>query len=434
MGPIDGRFAVARVLGEGGMGEAVLAHDRDRTPVVVKLLHKKHASRPDFLERFRREIRALEKLRHAHIVSLLGSGFCAERGQPYYVMEFSTGVALDVLVRRTPFNMARTLRLTCQVLDGLAFAHEAGIIHRDLKPQNVFVEMPGTLEESARIIDFGLAKHLAGGERTAKPITAPGQMLGTPTYTAPEQLRGEPPVLATDIYSIGCILMELLTGSPPFPEPRLRYLIQKHLRQAPPRLDTRREAPSELVDLLDECLRKAPDERPSAPELRQRLDAIRGRFEASTARVLAAAGPAPGAGASIADVATRCGLEPADAVRAKLDFTHEKRTERVFLFAGAQLRFGRGTERGGKRTTDLVLRSFPRVGEAGSLASKRSLEVSRWHGTFLVTGEGIAVRDEGPGYDVETVWSSIHTTDATAERGRGLYLIKQYVHTMRANR
>jgi hypothetical protein len=394
--PIDGLFAPVKVLGAGAMGEAVLARDRQGTPVVVKLLKKAHASAPDFLERFRREIRALEKVRHPHIVSLIGHGFCAARGQPYYVMEFASGVPLDAVLKNAPpFSIARSLAIADQVLDALVFAHEAGIVHRDLKPGNLVLERAGTLDESARILDFGLAKHLVGGTQTVEPLTGPGQMLGTPRYMAPEQFLGEPPVPRTDIYAVGCILMELLTGLPPFPEERLRVLIGQQLKETPPRLDARRNAPKELVVALEECLAKYPDVRPTAADLRRRLAAIRGRLRATTARFAAPPPVAEPVAAMTIDLPQASVAAPADARRMMLDVVHAGGHERIFFFAGEHLRFGRGSEKGAARSCDLVLRSFPRAGEPPDAAAGRSLEVSRWHGTFSVTETGLGVRDEG---------------------------------------
>jgi hypothetical protein len=389
MSAIDGRFEITRVLGAGTMGDAVLARDPDGQAVVVKLLKKTLTQASDFQERFRREIRALEKLRHPHIVSLLSHGFCAERGQPYYVMEFCPGAGLDEIVTAHGGHIpvARALGLMEQVLDGLAFAHEHGVVHRDVKPANLLIVQPGSDAESARILDFGLAKHLVGGSRTVEPLTGPGQMIGTPLYMAPELFVGDPALPGTDVYAVGCILMEIMTGAPPFPGDQMRNLIRQHLSEPPPRLDSRRNAPRELSDLLDQCLAKTPAERPGAHELRERLAAVRAHLRTPTARheheVVAAAPAVPEA------------RGPSDVPRAKLEIRHGGEIDRILLFAGASLRFGRATELDGKRTCDLVLRSFPRPGEAAEAATQRSLGVSRWHGTIFLTEDQAAVRDEG---------------------------------------
>jgi hypothetical protein len=355
---VDGRFTLETLLGAGTFGEAHRAHDRDGKPVVVKLVHAHLLAIEGIAERFRREVLALERLRHPHVVTLVASGSCAKRGQLYYVMEWSPGEPLDRIVARGPLPVERARPLVAQLASALVAAHELGIVHRDLKPGNLLVEDAGSPGERVRVLDFGLAKHLQGGERTRKELTQ-GAAIGTPLYMSPEQYQGTATVPASDLYAVGCILMELLTGKPPFEARTVGQLMAKHLREPAPRLDSRlKGAPADLVDLVARCLAKAAADRPTAKEVREAL------------------GAEP---------------EPADPVRAKLDLG----ARRVLLFGGTQLRFGRNGSRGDARENDLVLRAFPRPGETREAVEKRSLDVSGKHGRFLLARDRVTIADLG---------------------------------------
>jgi serine/threonine protein kinase len=281
MGAVGGRYELTRLLGRGGAGEAWLAKDlREGAPVVVKLLRLGRASSARDLERFRREVLALRKLAHPHVVEFLDAGTCSERSQPYYVMRWSPGVTLAELLRSGHLGLQRALRLVDQLLSALEFGHSQGVLHRDLKPGNLLVEEAGTPRERLRLLDFGLAKHLSGGDRTLEQLTHEGGM-GTPLYLAPEQCLARPTGPRTDVYAVGCLLLTLLSGRPPFEGENASQVLVGHCRKPPPRLDERVPgAPAGLAEVVDRCLAKTPEERPSAVELRALLAPFGGARQA----------------------------------------------------------------------------------------------------------------------------------------------------------
>jgi hypothetical protein len=348
--PVGGRFALEKKLGHGSHGEVWLARDGDGSPVVLKLLHERLTGSSRHLERFRREMLALEKLSHPHVVVLRGSGVCAARGRPYYVMEWIPGKPLDEVVQaEAPLPLARSLGIAGQVLDALAAAHALGIIHRDLKPANVLLERAGTASETVRLIDFGVAKHLEGGPETLALITGNGRV-GTPYYMSPEQWAGEAATPAADIYSLGCTLFELVTGLPPFPARSAAELMSQHLHAAPPLHWL--HVPAPLAELVGRCLSKSVADRPTAREARELLGRV----------------PATGAGVP------------------RLKIALEKTA--TFVFPGPVVRLGRDA------TGGLVLRAFPREGETPDATRERSLELSRHHATLQRGEERVVLRVE----------------------------------------
>jgi serine/threonine-protein kinase len=184
---VDARFELGRKLGAGAAGEAWLAFDRvGGGTCVLKLMQPWLAESPDMLERFRREVLALSKVRHPHVVELVASGSCPARaGLPYYAMAWSPGTPLDAILKRSgKLAPARALRLIDQLLQVLEHAQAQGVLHRDLKPANLLIERPGP-QEHLRVLDFGLAKHFSGGDKTRALLTK--GTVGTPLYLAPEQ-------------------------------------------------------------------------------------------------------------------------------------------------------------------------------------------------------------------------------------------------------
>jgi serine/threonine protein kinase/tetratricopeptide (TPR) repeat protein len=231
-----GAWRIIGVAGQGGMGAVYLAERDDgvfHMRAALKLVHRGLHFDPQFVRRFREERQILARLDHPGIARVIDGGI-TEDGLPYYVMEYVDGEPIDEWcdTRRLPVD-AR-LALFAKVCDGVAAAHRLGIVHRDLKPSNVFVTEQG----EPKLLDFGIAKMLepwsvAGPAPTA--LTRTGERLLTPEYASPEQLRGEPPVPATDVYSLGVLLYELLTGRRPHArDGRSRHEVDRAVLDEPP--------------------------------------------------------------------------------------------------------------------------------------------------------------------------------------------------------
>ena len=204
---VAGRYDVERTLGGGGMAVVYLARDLELgRPVAVKVLAENVAGDPDLRERFVREARLAGRLSHPNVVRVYDAG--EEDGRPFIVMECVEGESLAETVRREGrLDPDRVAELGVQACAGLEHAHRAGLVHRDIKPANLLVTEDGTL----KVADFGIA-HAIGGTR----VTAVGTVLGTVAYLSPEQAFGEPVTPASDLYSLGACLYELIAGQPPF--------------------------------------------------------------------------------------------------------------------------------------------------------------------------------------------------------------------------
>lgn len=261
-------FELQDKLGEGGMGVVYRARyvGNDRI-VAVKLIPPEVAADPTLLARFEREMDVLKQLRHPNIVHSFG-GVC-DNQQRFYAMELVEGGTLaDILRDRGRLAWDTVIEYGLQMCAGLQCAHERGVVHRDVKPANFLVTPAGKLKLS----DFGLATMAA-----ATRITAAGRTLGTLQYMAPEQIRGKPPISnRTDLYALGCVFFELLTGKPPFEAEHPAEVLHKHLKDAPPRLnDQMLDCPPELDQLVADLLEKDPQNRPAtATAVAERLQAM----------------------------------------------------------------------------------------------------------------------------------------------------------------
>lgn len=257
-----GRYVLDRPLGHGGMATVYLAHDEelDRS-VAVKLLAEHLAGDAAFRERFLREARLAARLSHPNVVGVYDAGE-DERGRPYIVMEHVEGQTVDALLReRGPLPAGEAVAIALQACHGLAHAHSAGLIHRDVKPQNLLLREDGTV----KVADFGIAR---AAETTA--LTQIGTVLGTAAYLAPEQAAGEEVTPATDVYGLGAVLYELLTGRPPREVESLADLAAG--QQVPPVSELAPEVPGHVEDAVMRALARNPAYRPqSAAELAQLL-------------------------------------------------------------------------------------------------------------------------------------------------------------------
>ena len=269
---ISGRYELESLVEHGGMSSVYRGYDRmlERT-VALKVLHPQLHDDPEYVERFRREARAVAQLSHPHIVTVIDRG--VSDGHQFIVFEFVQGENLKQMLERSgPLPVRRAVELGIQIADALAFAHAHDIVHRDVKPQNVLLDTSGDV----KVTDFGIARTLD----VERGVTQTGTVLGTSNYLSPEQAEGAPVGPASDVYSLGVVLYELLTGDVPFRGDSLVVVAMKHVTEHPPSLlEQRADVPPRLARAVERALEKKPELRfPSmdafATELRRCLDEL----------------------------------------------------------------------------------------------------------------------------------------------------------------
>jgi serine/threonine-protein kinase len=290
---IAGRYRVEEKIGAGGMGVVYRGRhqviDRD---VAIKFLHPRYTQDAKSRQRFLGEARAANQMNHEHVIDITDFGE-TEDGLVYLVMEYLQGRTLEDEISRGAMPVARALHIAAQTAGGLARAHELDVFHRDVKPGNVFLIRRGDDPDFVKLLDFGIARF----ERDAR-ITDHGTLMGTPEYLAPEQMQGKVGPL-TDLYALGCVLFEMLTGRPPFTGSMSEVLVN-HLREPPPLASSfvAGLAP-ELDALLVQMLSKDPAKRHrDAFHLKDDLQALLERIEPSRAKPASTQRPpanAPGA-------------------------------------------------------------------------------------------------------------------------------------------
>jgi hypothetical protein len=265
---VAGRYLISRELGHGGMAVVYMARDEKHgREVALKVLRPELASAVG-VERFIREIGIEATLQHPHILALYDSG--EFQGLPYYVMPYVAGETLrDRLEREKQLSVDEALRLTREVAEALGYAHSLGVVHRDIKPANILLS-----EGHALVADFGIARALsvAGGEH----LTATGLAIGTPAYMSPEQ-AGEPEAVdgRSDLYSLGCVLFEMLAGEPPFTGRTAQAILARHMGERPPSLMVvRPNLPETVVHAVERALAKVPADRfPTVADFIRALEA-----------------------------------------------------------------------------------------------------------------------------------------------------------------
>lgn len=262
---LDGRYVLQDAVGEGGVGLIFRAMQfKVQRPVAVKFLQREMVGEHQLKPRFEREALALAALAHPNIVRLQDYGVA--RGHPFLVMEYVEGKTLRAVMNEAggALRVDRALDLTRQLLYALAYAHERGIVHRDLKPANVIVQSLPFQPEHLKILDFGFAKFLPGSDLPlGAQLTRSGHTFGSPSYMSPEHATGSAVDGRSDLYSVGILLFEMLTGTRPF-EGDIQQLLRHHLITTPPRLGERRAQlrhQPELQAVLDRALAKSRDER-----------------------------------------------------------------------------------------------------------------------------------------------------------------------------
>jgi serine/threonine-protein kinase len=213
-------------------------------------------------ERFEREARLVKKMRHPNIISVFDFGKMAD-GRSYFVMEFVEGLSLlSVLESEYKLSMTRTCKIILQVCDAMAHAHQLGIIHRDLKPSNVILVSEDDKCDKVKIVDFGIAKLNEPWEGMESRLTQDGQVLGSPAYMSPEQCLGNPLDQRSDIYSVGCVMYQLLCGVPPFWGDHALAILYKQVNEATTAVDLPSEPISPgLEKIILKTLRKDPNDR-----------------------------------------------------------------------------------------------------------------------------------------------------------------------------
>lgn len=263
---IDGRYKVTELIGEGGMGKVYLAeHVEIGKRVALKVLHPSYSRMPDLVERFRREARAASKIGHPNIVDVTDSGATPD-GSVYFVMEYLEGVELgSVIEREGALDVARALKITTQICRALSAAHREGIIHRDLKPENIYLIVKGGEADFVKVLDFGIAKTTEAEAARERRLTSPGMAMGTPEYMAPEQAAGRPADARTDVYSLGAIMYEMVTGVPPYQGDNFMEILTKKATTDPaPPMSIRPELPAPVSDLVLASMSRNPDTRPQS--------------------------------------------------------------------------------------------------------------------------------------------------------------------------
>ena len=263
----DQRYRLTEKIGEGGMGSVYKAVQMSTgKSVAVKVISAKHTQNEETIRRFQREVKLQTKLTHPNLVSLLDFSRTAE-GEYYFVMEYVEGKSLTKFIKeKGQLSMQDFMEISSQLCDGLEYAHRQGIIHRDLKGDNIIVTDIGH-QLVVKILDFGLAKAIAEDHNITAEITQMGSALGTPAYMAPEQAMGEVSRMGThtDIYTLGVIFYQMITGQLPFRASTPWGLMQKHISEAPvPVRDHNRQAPATLDKIIMKCLEKDPDARYSS--------------------------------------------------------------------------------------------------------------------------------------------------------------------------
>ena len=268
---LAGRYEFVRFVARGGMSSVYLARDiRLDRPVAVKVLFAGLADNPSFVERFRREALAAARLNHPRIVRVYDSG--QDSGTYFIVMEYIEGQTLSkVLKQEGALTMPTALRIGEDVAEALADAHKQNVIHRDVKPGNIMF----TPSSGLKVTDFGIARAVTG---SISDLTQTGTVMGTATYFSPEQAKGDPADYRTDIYSLGVVLFEMLSGKPPFYGDSPIAVAYQHVNELPPTLHDATDGalPPELSDVVARLLAKRPEDRyQDAETLRQDLASIR---------------------------------------------------------------------------------------------------------------------------------------------------------------
>jgi serine/threonine protein kinase len=277
-----GEYVVQRLIGKGGMGVVYEGESLQiGRKVAIKFLRADMA-RESGTSDLLREAQVASGIRHRGIVDIFGFGHLPGFG-PYIIMDYLEGESLaQVIARRAPLRPLEVIGLLIELCDALSAAHAEGVIHRDLKPSNVFVVRQSNGSECVKVLDFGIAKK--GTVPYGHMSQTTGALKGTPLYMAPEHFLGEALRPATDMYAVGVIAFEMLTGQQPFPIKTLREAVEQHVNRPPPAPSSRVELPEELDKLVLLLLAKEPAQRPGTMQVVRELKALARRMTGEPAR------------------------------------------------------------------------------------------------------------------------------------------------------
>lgn len=258
---VAGRWALMYELGRGSAGAIYEAcHVLDGGRVAVKVLHDTARASHEAKVRFVREAHTAASIEHPHIVRIIETGRDAD-GSLYQVQELLEGEDLGAALARGPLSVREAVEIGCQMLDALAAVHDHGFVHRDVKPENVFLTREADGAVHAKLLDFGIAKHLFP-EDGLRAITLDGVVLGTPYYMSPEQVTGESLTVQADLWALGAVLFHALSGRRPFDDAQLfRLIAQITCEPAPSLLGSRPELPPNVVEAVDRALMREPSRR-----------------------------------------------------------------------------------------------------------------------------------------------------------------------------
>jgi len=261
---LDGRYQIERLLGMGGMGAVYLAnHTGVGKPVAVKIMHAQFMLDERTTQRFRHEVKAMSSLSHPNLISIMDAG-TTDFGSPYFVMEYLPSRSLAEIIQDEVFlTPERAKPILVQIADALAHAHEMNIIHRDLKPANILVIASGN-RDHVKVVDLGVAKLIGGDEGAMMKLTRTGEVFGSPLYMAPEQVLGRAHDGRTDLYQLGCVMFEMLTGVPPLVKASAIMTMNSHVQDPAPKFnDVMPDLPMdgempEMQAIVLKCLEKDP--------------------------------------------------------------------------------------------------------------------------------------------------------------------------------
>ena len=251
-----GRYQILEEIASGGQGAVYRAFDPDSGQIIaVKLLHPTQTGNREYLERFHREASMASSINHPNVVKIFEVG--EDDGRHFAAMEYLPESLARVILGAGALPVERAAAFGIQIAEGLSAAHALGIVHRDVKPQNVLIGQDG----SAKLTDFGIAR-----AELLPTMTVTGAMMGTPHYMSPEQARGESADERSDVYSLGCVLYQMLTGEVPFKAETPLAVIRQHIEEQPrPVREVRRDVPQELASVVERAMAKAPERRFQTP-------------------------------------------------------------------------------------------------------------------------------------------------------------------------